>query len=62
MVTPRLQLHIVGWALAGGLIALLTRTMFGVTVTQALAFAVPLSLLAVRTMPPTAPEEVVEPN
>jgi hypothetical protein len=33
--------------LAGGLIALLTRTMFGVTVTQALAFAVPLSLLAV---------------
>ena len=47
MVTLRLQLHIVGWALAGGLIALLTRTMFGVSVTQALAFAVPLSLLAV---------------
>jgi len=47
VVTPRLQLHIVGWALAGGLIALLTRTMFGVTMTQALAFAVPLSLLAV---------------
>jgi len=47
VVTPRLQLHIVGWVLAGGLIALLTRTMFGVTVTQALAFAVPLSLLAV---------------
>jgi two-component system sensor histidine kinase AlgZ len=47
VVTPRLQLHIVGWALAGGLIALLTRTMFGVTMGQALAFALPLSLLAV---------------
>jgi two-component system sensor histidine kinase AlgZ len=47
VVTRRLQLHAVGWALAGGLIALLTRTMFGLTVTQALVFALPLSLLAV---------------
>lgn len=46
-MTRRLQLHAVGWALAGGLIALLTRTMFGVTVGQALAFALPLSLLAI---------------
>lgn len=42
----RLQLHVVAWGLVGGLIALLTRTMFGVTGTQALAFALPLSLLA----------------
>lgn len=47
MVTPRLLLHFVGWGLAGGLIALLSRTMFGVSVTQAVVFALPLSLLAV---------------
>jgi len=47
VVTRRLQLHAAGWALAGGLIALLTRAMFGVTVSQALVFALPLSLLAV---------------
>lgn len=46
-MTRRLQLHAVGWALAGGLIALLVRTMFGLTAWQALAFAMPLSLLAV---------------
>lgn len=42
----RLQLHVVAWVLVGGLIALLTRTMFGVTGMQALVFAMPLSLLA----------------
>src|SRR5690606_21912057 len=47
VVTRRLLLHAVGWALAGGLIALLTRAMFGLTVAQALAFAMPLGLLAV---------------
>jgi two-component system sensor histidine kinase AlgZ len=47
VVTPRLLLHVVGWGLAGGLIALLSRTMFGVSVTQAVVFALPLSLLAV---------------
>jgi signal transduction histidine kinase len=47
VVSPRLQLHVIGWALTGGLITLLTRTMFGLTMTQALTFALPLSLLAV---------------
>lgn len=42
----RLQLHLIAWALVGTLLALLARTGFGVTWPQALAFGVPLGLLA----------------
>jgi two-component system sensor histidine kinase AlgZ len=42
----RLQLHLVAWGLVGTLLALLARNGFGVTWVQALAFGVPLGLLA----------------
>lgn len=42
----RLQLHLVAWGLVGTLLALLARNVFGVTWPLALAFGVPLGLLA----------------
>lgn len=42
----RLQLHLIAWGLVGTLLALLARNVFGVTWPQALAFGVPLGLLA----------------
>ncbi len=42
----RLQMHLVAWGLVGALIALLVRTMFGVSFAEGVLFALPLSLLA----------------
>jgi signal transduction histidine kinase len=42
----RRQLHLIAWGLVGTLLALLARNVFGVTWPQALAFGVPLGLLA----------------
>jgi sensor histidine kinase YesM len=42
----RLQLHLVAWGLVGTLLALLARNVFGLSWTQALAFGLPLGLLA----------------
>jgi len=42
----RLQLHVIAWGLVGILLALLVHNAFGVTWPQALAFGVPIGLLA----------------
>ncbi len=42
----RLHLHLIAWGLVGGLLALLSHTVFGVSGVQGVVFAVPLSLLA----------------
>ncbi len=42
----RFQLHVIAWGLVGTLLALLAHNAFGVTWSQALAFGVPLGLLA----------------
>jgi signal transduction histidine kinase len=41
-----LKLHVIAWALVGGLVAALAWSLFGLSPTHALVFALPLSLLA----------------
>ena len=42
----RLRLHMIAWSLAGGVLALLVRVLFGVPWTSALLFGLPMGLIA----------------
>src|SRR5262245_42257754 len=42
----RLRLHLLAWSLAGGVLALLVRVLFGIPWLSAVVFGVPLGLIA----------------